>query len=425
VTQEKVSIHFTDGGIPVITERTPYFKSAAISVNVLVGSRDESKEFSGMAHLLEHIMFKGTKAQSARQIADMIEGAGGELNGFTTKEMTSYHVLSLDETIKVAEDLLSDMMLHALIDDDHVELEKGVVEQEISMIEDEPEDYVGVLLDKSLWKGHPMSFPEAGNAESVKNISQEDLRNFYERYYRRPNIFIVACGNIEEDQVNRWASMNFDGVPKAKSVKKRTPPRVHSVINVFPKEGEQSYVEMGFPSYAATHENRHAASLAAAILGAGTSSRLYQSIREDGGLVYDIHMFPHTYSDCGVIETYFSSSVENAPKVVDIFAEELKKFKEEGLNKGELERAKRWVKGIFVRKLESSENRMYWLMESYVLTGKARAITDMIEEFNKVDEEAVMQAANDLLQVNKLCVALHGPETESKKLAIDMKGMDF
>ncbi|MFA5313551.1 MAG: insulinase family protein [Methanomassiliicoccales archaeon] len=151
----------------MITERTPYFKSAAVSVNVLVGSRDETQKCSGIAHLLEHIMFKGTKAQSARQIADMIEGAGGELNGFTTKEMTSYHVFSLDETIGVAQDLLSDMMLHALIDDDHVSIEKGVVEQEISMIEDEPEDYAGVLLDRSIWRGHPMSFPEAGTLESV------------------------------------------------------------------------------------------------------------------------------------------------------------------------------------------------------------------------------------------------------------------
>jgi predicted Zn-dependent peptidase len=425
VTQEHVTVSYTDGGIPVITERTPYFKSAAVSVNVLVGSRDETKDNSGIAHLLEHIMFKGTKAQSARQIADMIEGAGGELNGFTTKEMTSYHVFSLDETVGVAEDLLSDMILHALINGDHVDLEKGVVEQEINMIEDEPEDYAGVLLDKSIWKGHSMSFPEAGSVESVKAITPDDLRAFYDRHYRKPNIFVVACGNIDVDQVNRWVSASFDGIPTSRATKKRTQPRFHSVINVFPKEGDQSYVDMGLPSYAASHENRHAASLVSAVLGAGTSSRLYQRIREEEGLVYQMYMYPQTYSDCGLIETYFSSSVENAPKVVDLFSEELKKFKEEGLNKGELERAKRWVKGLFVRKLESSENRMYWLMESYTLTGEAKTIMETIDEFNKVDEETVMQAANDLLKVSKLCVALHGPEKESKKLAMDMKGIDF
>ncbi|MFA5312575.1 MAG: pitrilysin family protein, partial [Methanomassiliicoccales archaeon] len=267
--------------------------------------------------------------------------------------------------------------------------------------------------------------PEAGTLESVKDISPEHLRSFYELHYLKPNIFVVACGNIDEEQVNRWASTSFDGVPTTRDVRNRTPPRFHSAINVFPKEGDQSYMVMGFPSYAASHEDRHAASLAAAILGSGTSSRLYQRIREDEGLVYQIFMYPQTYSDCGVIETYFSSSVENAPRVVDLFSEELKRFKEEGLNKGELERVKRWVKGIFVRKLESSENRMYWLAESYTLTGEVRTIPEMIDEFNKVDEGSVMQAADDILKVNKLCVALHGPERESKKLAMDMKGMDF
>ncbi|QLH75221.1 MAG: insulinase family protein [Methanomassiliicoccales archaeon] len=422
---EKITIHQTDGGIPVISERTPYFRSAAISVNVLVGSRDEDKEKCGIAHLLEHIMFKGTKDQSAKQIADMIEGAGGELNGFTTKELTSYHVFSLDETIDVAEGLLTDMMLHALIDDEHVDLEKSVVTQEISMLEDEPEEFAGVLLDRTAWRGHPMSYPEAGNIEGVRSITPDDLRAFYERHYRRPNVFIVACGNIDVGQVNRWASMSFDGIPRSKDVRKRTPPRFHSSINVFPKEGEQVYVDMGFPSYAASHENRHAASLAAIILGAGTSSRLYQRIREEEGLVYQIHMFPQTYSDCGLIETYFSSSVENAEKVVNLFAEEIREFKTEGLNRGELERAKRWVKGMFVRKLESSENRMYWLAESYTLTGKVKTITEMIEEFNKVTEEAVLQAADDLMKVSKFCVALHGPEKECKQLAMKMKGMDF
>jgi predicted Zn-dependent peptidase len=423
--QDLVSLHHTPGGIPVIIEKLPYFRSVALSVNVMVGSRDEQAEKCGMAHLLEHLMFKGTKDQSAKQIADMIEGAGGELNGFTTKEMTSFHVFTLDETIETAEKLLSDMMLHALIDDEHVQVEKGVVEQEISMLEDEPESYARVLLDRSIWRGHPMSFAESGDVESVRRISTEDLRNFYSRHYKKPRLTIVACGNLNPKQVLKWAADNFDGVGSVKTEVKRSTPKFRSSIDLYPKEGDQAYVEMGFPAFGAKHPERYAASLAAVVLGAGTSSRLYQRIREDAGLVYQIYMFPQTYSDCGMAEGYFSSSIENAEKVIKMMAEEMHRFKEDGLETGELDRAKRWIKGVFLRKLESTENRMYWLSENHMLTGKARPLTEQVEEFGKVTEDEVIKAANEMFKVKKLCMAIHAPEKEGKELAKNIRGIDF
>lgn len=425
MSPDQVSLHHTPGGVPVIIEKLPYFRSVALSVNVMVGSRDEPAEKCGIAHLLEHLMFKGTKDQSAKQIADMIEGAGGELNGFTTKEMTSFHVFSLDETIGTAEELLSDMMMNALIDDEHVQVEKGVVEQEISMLEDEPESYARVLLDRSIWRGHPMSYSEAGDAESVRRITTEDLRSFYDRNYKKPKLTIVACGNLNPKQVLKWASDKFDGVGTSKAETKRSIPRFRSSIDLYPKEGDQAYVEMGFPSFGAKHPERYAASLAAAVLGAGTSSRLYQRIREDEGLVYQIYMYPQTYSDCGLSEGYFSSSVENAEKVIRLMAEEMRRFKEEGLQEGELERAKRWIKGMFLRKLESTENRMYWLSENHMLTGKVRSLQELVAEFEHVTEEDVAKAANETFKVKKLCMAIHAPEKEGRELAKNIRGIDF
>ncbi len=425
MVEDHISLRHTAGGIPVIIETLPSVRSVALSVNIRVGSRDEDPRLCGMAHLLEHVMFKGTKDQSAKEIADMIEGAGGELNGFTTKEMTSYHVFSLDETISVAEELLSDMMRHALIDEEHVELEKGVVTQEISSLEEDPESYASVLLDQSIWKGHPMSFSESGELECVKRICANDLRDFHDRFYVKPNVYVVAVGNLEGKEVMRWVSEQFDDLPNTKSPVKRKAPHPHSSINVYPREGDQAYVELGFPSYDAKNTKHHAASLAAIILGAGSSSRLYQRIREKEGLVYQIHMFPDAYSDCGLLETYFSSSVGEAEKVIRLIAEEIRQFKEEGLVAGELERAKRWVKGMFVRKLESTENRMYWLAENYVLSGKVQPVSRWIGEFQEVSEEQVLAAAQDLLRTRKLCIALHTSERPGKSIAKSISDLDF
>lgn len=409
----------------MIIERLPYFRSVALSVNVNVGSRDERPERCGIAHLLEHIMFKGTKDQSAKQIADMIEGAGGELNGFTTKELTSFHVFSLDETIDTAEKLLSDMMVHALIDEEHLQIERGVVEQEINMMEDEPESYVRVLLDRSIWRGHPMSFSETGDVECVRRITTEDLRKFYETHYKKPKLSVVACGNVEPKKIVKWAAENFDGIGTTKDTSKRSVPSFRSSIDLYPRDGDLAYVELGFPAFGAKHPQRYPASLAAAIMGAGTSSRLYQRIREDKGLVYGIYMYPQTYSDCGMAEGYFSSGVSKAENVIELIADELRLFKEEGLRPGELERAKRWIKGMFVRKLESSENRMYWHTENYMLTGKVRPLTELVEEFENVGEEDIIKAANEMFKVKKLCMAIHAPEDDGKELAKNIRGIDF
>ena len=416
---------FTSGGVPVIIEKLPTMRSVAISVNFDVGSRDEDREQSGIAHLVEHVMFKGTKDRGAKEISDLIENAGGEMNGFTTKEMTSYHVFCLDETIGTAQQLLGEMVLDPLFDREHLELEKNVVTQEITMMEDEPEDYCRVLLDRSLWRGHPMALSESGEVESVKAIGQDHMRSFYEAGYTLENISIVACGNLREKQVVEWAESTFDDMKARGRRNERTPPPARSSIDLYPRDGDQAYVELGFPSYDAHHPERNAAGLASAILGAGTSSRLYQRIREQDGLVYSIYMMPQTYTDCGVLEGGYSTSAENTTKVARMMAEEIKDLKDEGLKPGELDRAKRWVKGMFVRKLENSEDRMYWLSEQYHLRKEARGVDEAMQEFMSVTEEQVLKAANELLRPKKMCVALHMPEKEGRRSAREMRAIDF
>lgn len=420
-----MGLHRTAAGIPVIVEEVPHSRTAALSVNFSVGCRDEDKESSGTAHFLEHIMFKGTRKRNARQFSELVEGAGGEMNAYTTKESTSFHVFSLDETFDVMKGLMADMMTAPLMDEEHVDLERGVVMQEISMLEDDPEDYSRVLLDRSIWDGHPMSNTETGRPEWVSSLKAADLRKFFEDHYRPPNLCVVACGHVSAEDVVSWAERTFDGLSHAKSQKVRTPPVPKAYTRVFPKEGDQAYVELGFPGLPGKHLDRKALTLACIILGGGTSSRLYQTVREDQGLVYHISTFPQSYTDCGIVDTFFSASIDNLDRVVNTLAKEISLFKDQGPTEEEVQRSKRWIKGMLVRRLEGTDSRLYWQGEHYMMNGELADAERSIAEFEKVNREDVTRVINEIFQRKKMCVAMLAPQKEGEAAARRMQSLDF
>ncbi len=411
--------------MPVIVEEVPRSRTAALSVNFKVGCRDEDQDLCGTAHFLEHIMFKGTHKRNARQFSELVEGAGGEMNAYTTKESTSFHVFSLDETFDVMKGLMADMMTAPLIDEEHVELERGVVLQEISMLEDDPEDYSRVLLDRTIWEGHPMANTETGRPEWVKELKARDLRRFFEDHYRPPNMYIVASGHVSAEDVVSWTEGTFDHFPPATRSLKRVPPEPKACTKVFPREGDQAYVELGFPGYPGNHPDRQALLVACIILGGGTSSRLYQTVREDQGLVYHIGTFPQSYTDCGIVDTFFSASIGKLDRVMRTLAKELAAFKDQGPTEEEVRRAKRWVKGMLVRKLEGTDSRLYWLGEEYATCGKVADAEASIREFEAVRREDVARAMNDVFQRKRMCAVLLAPEKAGEATARRMQSLDF
>lgn len=421
----RLGLHRTNAGIPVIVEEVPRSRTAALSVNFSVGCRDEDKELCGTAHFLEHIMFKGTRKRNARQFSELVEGAGGEMNAYTTKESTSFHVFSLDETFEVMKGLMADMMTAPLIDEEHVELERGVVLQEISMLEDDPEDYARVLLDRTIWEGHPMSNVETGVPDCVANLKAKHLRRFFEDRYRPPNACVVACGHVSTEDVVSWAEETFDELSHANAYNDRTPPVPKASIKVFPREGDQAYVEMGFPGLPCKHPDRNALTVASIILGGGTASRFYQTIREDQGLVYHISTFPQSYTDCGIVETFFSASVAKLEPVMRTLAREISAFKDHGPTEDEVLRAKRWIKGMLVRRLEGTDSRMYWQGEHFMLNGELGDAERSIADFEKVTREDVMRVINEIFQRKKMCAAMIVPEKEGEAAARRMQSLDF
>ncbi|OPX62128.1 MAG: Peptidase M16 inactive domain protein [Methanomassiliicoccales archaeon PtaB.Bin134] len=415
----------TSSGIPVIVEELPRSRTAALSVNYRVGSRDESPEMCGAAHFLEHIMFKGTRLRNAKQFSEMVEGAGGEMNAYTTKESTSFHVFSLDETFEVMKGLMADMMTSPLIDEEHVELERGVVLQEISMLEDDPEDYCRVLLDRSIWEGNPMANIETGRPECVSELKARDLRHFFEQHYRPPNMCVVACGNVSARDVLEWAEGNFDGLPRAPMSDGREPPVPRACTKVFPRKGDQAYVEVGFPGLPGSHPDRKALTVACIIMGGGTSSRLYQTVREDRGLVYHISMYPQSYTDCGIVDTFFSASIGNLVPVMRTVSEEISRFKDQGPTAEEVQRAKRWIKGMLVRKLEGTDSRLYWQGEHYMIYGELADSERVLAEFERVNAEDVIRVSNEIFMRKNMCVAMLAPEKEGELAARRMQSLDF
>jgi len=415
----------TAAGLPVVVERLPHTHSASLSVYLGAGSRDEEERQAGIAHMLEHMLFKGTVNRTAKEMSEEIEAAGGEQNGYTTKEVTSYQAFSLDETVGVAEDILADLVLNPRLEPSCLATEKNVVLQEINMLRNDPEDYIHVLFTEALWGDHPMGRSEAGSAETVSSLTPQDVRSFFEDHYRPPRMAVVAVGNVDVAQVVGWAEASFDHLTPAPEHQRRDPPTPHAVFNVYPREDEQAYVGMGFPGLSSKDPDRFAQRLTASILGMGTSSRLFQEIREKQGLVYEIFAASGSYTDCGAVSVFFNTAVKDQEKVVRLVAQEIRKLKEEGLVKGELERAKNLLKGVYVRKLESSETRMVRLGEMFMSTGEAVPAEETLRRMDAVTEEDVHRMARELMRRDRLCIAMHAPGKESERAARELGDLDF
>ncbi len=425
VNGETLSLDHTEAGIPVIVERMPHSGSAALSVCIGSGSRDEKDDESGIAHLLEHLLFKGTGKRSAREMSEVIEGAGGEMNAYTSREMTVYYATTLDETIATAQELLSEIVLDPSISKNAVETEKNVVTQEIRMLENNPEEYIHILFLNSLWGDHPMGRSEGGTVESVSAMTSSDLRRFYSEHYRPPHFALVACGNVDKEQVRQWAGKMFDDLPPRDTWKNRVAPQPHAGIKVYPREDSQAYVGMGFPGMDVKNQDKYAQRMLSSILGSGTSSRLFQSIREKEGLAYAIYSVAHSFSDCGAFGTFFSTAVENMERVIRLVGEEFRKIRDEGLEKQELIRAKRMLKGVYVRKLESTEARMFRLGDIFLSTGMVMSAEETLEKMDAVTEEDVMRVCHQLIDREKMSMAIHCPAVQGEKAAAELQGLDF
>ena len=396
-------------GVVIVTERMPQVRSVSVGIWLATGSRAESPDRNGIAHFIEHMVFKGTRKRTAEQIAQSVDSVGGMLDAFTAKEMTCFNAKVLDEHLPVAVDVLSDLALHPRFDAEDIAKEKQVVLEEIKMEEDNPEYLIHELFTQNFWRGHPLGMPILGTPETVSQFSRAAVSECYEEWYAPNRVVVTAAGNLEHARLVDLVAREFGGATRAAAAVKPAPPRTHAAIDQRDKkELEQVHIVLGVPSYPLAHERRYAASLLNVILGGGMSSRLFQNIRERQGLAYAIESDLSPYTDSGVLSVYAGTSRESATRLIRSVCDEFRSVRADGVTEEELRRAKDHLKGSMMLSLESTSARMSNLARQAMYLGRFITLDEMLASIEKVTREEVHTIARDFFDPDRITLTVLG-----------------
>ena len=396
------------GGLRVITERMAGVRSAAVGVWVGVGSRDESRRLHGCSHFLEHLLFKGTRERSAMDLSVELDAVGGEVNAFTAKEYTCYHARVLDRDLALAVDVLGDMVTSSRIDARDVEAEREVILDEIAMHDDDPDDVVHNLFARQAWGDSPLGRGIAGTADSIEALTRDQIARFYRRHYRPARTVVAVAGNVDHDAVVAQVALSFGrggwlaGEEQPVLPRATTRPRpVRPGTLRATRPLEQVNLVLGVQGLTRSDDRRFALGVLDTVLGGGTSSRLFQEVRERRGLAYSVHSFATHHDDAGLVGVSVGCLPHKYDEVLETVRGELRRVAEDGIDADELARGQGQLRGGLVLGLEDSGARMSRL-------GKAELVYD---ELMAVDEVVARIDAVTLEQVADLAAAvLGGPE---------------
>lgn len=400
-------------GLTVMTERMPQTRSASIGFWVGVGSRDEPVEVQGASHFLEHLLFKGTSKRTTKQIAEAFDSVGGEANAFSEKEFTCYYGRVLDKDLPMAADVLSDMLLDSALAAPDIEAERNVILEELAMHSDTPEDLVHDVFAETLFGDHPLGREIMGTVDSVKAIDRVALRSFYETNYTTADITVAAAGNVSHEQVVDLVSGVF---PTGESnYVPGNPYRSEAAgrLRVLDRPTEQAHVMVGGLGYHARHRDRFAWGVLDNLLGGGTSSRLFQSIREDRGLAYSVFSYRTMFREVGSYAVYAGTAPSNARRVLDLITAELDSVLGGDVTEEELTLSKGQLTGSVVLALEDSASRMARLGKSAMAGGEMLSIDEILDAVQAVTIDDVRRVAAELLQPQNRTLTVIGPFQES------------
>ena len=400
-----------DNGLRLITESMPHVRSVTIGVWLTRGSRHESDERSGIAHFVEHMLFKGTATRSAEDIAQSIDSIGGQLDAFTAKEYASYYIKVLDEHLPLAVDLLSDIVLRPAFAADEIEREKKVILEEIKMVEDTPDDLVHELFTQHFWEGHPLGRPILGSKETVEALTGQALRQYFRGAYVGSNIVISAAGNIEHANLRALIEKAFGGVAPVGEPLNGTPPAIVPQVITRTKELEQSHVCLGTTCYPQKHEDRYVSYILNTVLGGSMSSRLFQNVREKRGLAYSVFSGISAYRDAGNLTIYAGCANDAVEQVVDLCVAELRGMKQSPVPDSELRRAKDHLKGSLMLSLENTASRMSHLARQEIYFERHFGLDETLAGVEGVTAEDVQRVANDLFSGGQLAATVVGAGT--------------
>jgi predicted Zn-dependent peptidase len=402
-------------GVTVLSERVPSVRSAAVGVWVRTASAHEPRAKMGVSHLLEHMVFKGTERRTAQEIALALEARGGSLDAYTSRDSTAYHARVLDSDLARALDVITDMVRRPVLRDSDLSLERQVVLEEISTVEDTPDDEVFDLAYQTLWPNHPYGFQILGTKETVSAISADDLRQLHQRAYFPGNCVIAAAGNLTHDELLKevekqgWFDDGTHTAPLAPPPVPPVPPAVRGARRAFEKDTAQTHIVFATDSIPYADRRKYSMLVLSNIFGGGMSSRLFQRIREELGLAYAIYSFTSFYRAVGMSGVYVGSQPARAEEAVEAINAEYARLASEGLKGQALEDAKQQTLGQLMLSLESPTARMYRLASTAVYAESYRSLDEVLRTVAALTPDEVSAMAAEFFAPERQTIVSLGP----------------
>jgi predicted Zn-dependent peptidase len=407
-----------ENGIPIVMERMKSVRSVSLGIWVKVGSRYEAPAQQGISHFLEHMFFKGTEKRTASDIAVATDSLGGDLNAFTSKEGTTFYIKVLDEHLERGLELLTDIFLHSTFPSEEIEKEKGVIAEEINMVEDTPDDYIHDIFSSSVWGKGGLGQPIIGEKKTVKAITRKKLLSHVEKNYGTSDIVISCAGNFEPARLMALLGETLGSIRRSSRAKPVETPAFSPKVKVVGRDLSEVHICLGIKGIAQPSPDRYALLLLNTVLGSGYSSRLFQEIRERRGLAYNVYSFLSSYFDTGMWGIYAGTAKKHANTVIEKSMKELYGLAET-LTESELQRAKDQVKGNLVLGLESTSRRMQSLATQLIYYGRHYSPTEIMRSIDAVTLKKARGLAERLTSESRVGLTVYGPfEKQSLKASL-------
>jgi len=395
-----------DNGLRVVTDTISHVESISLGMWVDIGTRDEDPAINGAAHMLEHMAFKGTTTRSAKQIAEEVEAVGGDINAYTSMEITAYHMHILKNDLALSVDILSDILQHSTFNEDEFAREQSVIIQEIGRSNDTPDDIVFDHFQAACFPNQPLGRPTLGTVEIIQSLTPTQVKGFMDGHYCTEYMVLAAAGNINHDHFVELANKHFNKLPRQRPRNRITAQYQGGESRVM-RDLEQLHLIMGFQGLPSQDPNYYASSVLMTLLGGGMSSRLFQEIREKRGLVYSIYSYNNSYRDNGVIGIYAGTGEKEVTELLPVVCQELKQLPST-LTEKEINRAKAQLKTGLMMALESTASRCRQTAHQILIYGHPLATQEILDKIDQVSTKQLSQLAENFFSQKPTLTAL-GP----------------
>lgn len=398
-------------GVRIVFEKIPYVRSASLGVWIGVGSRHEPKSLSGAAHFIEHMVFKGTHTRSASQLAQLIDGVGGQVNAFTTKECTCFHGRVVDTRLREFSDTLADMLLNSKFAEQDITSERGVIFEEIDMCRDTPEDLVAERLHRNVFGSSSLGRPILGSASALNAMTGEGLIAYKDSMYVGSAIVVALSGSFEDGDIDHLSEL-FSAFPSGK-VKRPKKSQYKTCCIQKKKPLEQNHIVLAFPGLATDDPRRYTLQLMSDILGGGMSSRLFQKVREERGLCYSLYSYASMFTDCGLLSISTALGADSQPEALRLIADELERFCNDGVSEDELQLSLEQVRSSLLMALESTSARMNRLGHGELYLGGVASPEEVILRYEAVTVQDIVELARETLTFENMSSSILGRLSEA------------